>query len=52
MDNSLPNPQLDQRKHQVEARLRQDYAGFAHQDYLSIHVMAAYHRYYRRFEKT
>lgn len=52
VDNSLPCPQLDQRKRQVEARLRQDYAGFIRQDFLILPVMAAYHRYYRRFDKT
>lgn len=52
VENTLPSPQLDQRKRQTEARLRQDCAGFSRGDFLALPVMAAYERYYRRFDKT
>jgi DNA/RNA-binding domain of Phe-tRNA-synthetase-like protein len=43
---------LDARKRAVEAGLRTRYAGFGRQDLLALPVMAAYSKYYRRFEKT
>jgi DNA/RNA-binding domain of Phe-tRNA-synthetase-like protein len=52
VDNSRPSPALDEAKRQVEARLRERYRGFTRQDFLKLPVMAAYERYYRRFEKT
>ena len=36
----------------MEARLRERYAGFTRPDFLGLPVMAAYERYYRRFDKT
>lgn len=52
VDNALPSPQLDQSKREIEARLREAYAGFTRKDFLELPVMAAYERYYRRFDKT
>jgi DNA/RNA-binding domain of Phe-tRNA-synthetase-like protein len=52
IDNLLPSLQLNQRKREMEARLRVDYAGFNRKDFLALPVMAAYEKYYRRFDKT
>lgn len=52
LENRLPNPQLNQRKRETEARLRKDCAGFTRQDFLAHPVMAAYEKYYKRFNKT
>jgi DNA/RNA-binding domain of Phe-tRNA-synthetase-like protein len=46
------SPRLDERKREVEARLRERYKGFTRQDFLSLPVMSAYERYYKRFNKT
>jgi DNA/RNA-binding domain of Phe-tRNA-synthetase-like protein len=43
---------LEQRKRETEARLRERYRGFTRQDFLALPVMAAYERYYKRFNKT
>lgn len=43
---------LGERKRQIEARLREHYAGFTRADFLALPVMAAYDRYYTRFKKT
>jgi DNA/RNA-binding domain of Phe-tRNA-synthetase-like protein len=50
--NTLPSPALDQAKRETETRLRERYAGFTRPDFLGLPVMAAYERYYRRFDKT
>jgi DNA/RNA-binding domain of Phe-tRNA-synthetase-like protein len=52
VDNTRPSPELDARKRATEARLRERYAGFARADFVSLPVMAAYQRYYKRFTKT
>jgi DNA/RNA-binding domain of Phe-tRNA-synthetase-like protein len=52
VENSHPSPLLDDRKRETEARLRARYQGFTRQDFLSLPVMAAYERYYKRFDKT
>jgi DNA/RNA-binding domain of Phe-tRNA-synthetase-like protein len=52
VDNSRPFPGLDERKRKLEARLRERYKGFTRQDFLSLPVMSAYERYYKRFDKT
>jgi len=46
------SPALDERKRETEARLRARYGGFTRPDFLALPVMAAYQRYYKRFEKT
>jgi DNA/RNA-binding domain of Phe-tRNA-synthetase-like protein len=52
VDNSEPAPELDQEKRNVEARLREKYAGYSRDDFLALPVMGAYHRYYRKFGYT
>jgi len=52
VDNSQPAPALDQEKHAIEGRLREKYAEFSRDDFLSLPVMQAYHRYYRKFGYT
>jgi DNA/RNA-binding domain of Phe-tRNA-synthetase-like protein len=52
VDNSVPVPKLDQEKRAIEERLREKYADFSRSDFLKLPVMAAYHRYYRKFGYT
>ncbi|MGB7874829.1 MAG: phenylalanine--tRNA ligase beta subunit-related protein [Anaerolineales bacterium] len=52
VDNSGPAPALEQEKRAIEARLRDKYADFSREDFLALPVMAAYHRYYRKFGYT
>ena len=50
--NMSASPALDQQKREIEARLRERYVGFTRTDFLALPVMAAYDRYYHRFDKT
>jgi DNA/RNA-binding domain of Phe-tRNA-synthetase-like protein len=50
--NTHTSPQLDERKRETEARLRENYKGFTRQDFLSLPVMSAYDQYYKKFNKT
>ena len=52
VENAHPSLRLDERKREMEARLRERYRGFTRQDFVSLPVMAAYARYYKRFGKT
>jgi DNA/RNA-binding domain of Phe-tRNA-synthetase-like protein len=52
VENSHTASQLDLRKRETEARLREIYKGYSRQDFLSLPVMSAYARYYKQFEKT
>lgn len=52
VDNSNPSTRLEIEKRTVEASLRTRYAGYNRSDFLAVPVMAAYHRYYKRFDKT
>lgn len=52
VDQAVPAAALEEEKRATEARLRQLYAGFTRQDFLALPLMAAYDRYYRRFNKT
>ncbi len=52
VEYSLPVTALEQHKREVVDRLRQQYLGFTRQDFLDLPVMAAYDRYYKRFNKT
>jgi DNA/RNA-binding domain of Phe-tRNA-synthetase-like protein len=52
VENTLPSPRLNQHKRETEARLREAFAGFTRPGFLALPVMAAYERYYKRFEKT
>lgn len=52
VDNTRRPTALDGEKLVIEQHLRQRYAGCTRQDLLSQPVMAAYDRYYNRFDKT
>jgi DNA/RNA-binding domain of Phe-tRNA-synthetase-like protein len=52
VENLHSSPQLDERKRDTEALLRERYHGFARQDFLALPVLSAYDRYYKRFNKT
>jgi len=52
VENTHPSLQLDDRKRETEARLRERYKGFTRQDFVALPVMAAYEQYYKRFNKT
>jgi DNA/RNA-binding domain of Phe-tRNA-synthetase-like protein len=52
VDNFQPSPVLEAEKRRLEASLRQQYQGFTRRELLALPVMAAYHAYYRRFDKT
>jgi DNA/RNA-binding domain of Phe-tRNA-synthetase-like protein len=52
IDNTGSSARLNERKREIEARVRGRYKGFSRPDFLSLPVMAAYDRYYRRFNKT
>ncbi len=43
---------LDDRKREMEARLRERYKSLTRQDFSSLPVMSAYVQYYKRFNKT
>ena len=51
-NNHASSSTLDDRKREVESRLRAKYKDFSRQDFLSIPAMAAYQKYYKRFSKT
>jgi DNA/RNA-binding domain of Phe-tRNA-synthetase-like protein len=50
--NTHQSPQLEAEKRAVELRLRARYAGYSRSDFLALPVLAAYNRYYKRFDKT
>jgi DNA/RNA-binding domain of Phe-tRNA-synthetase-like protein len=52
VDNTRPSAKLDERKRETETRLRECYRDFARADFVSLPVMAAYQKYYKRFTKT
>jgi DNA/RNA-binding domain of Phe-tRNA-synthetase-like protein len=52
VENKAISPELNQCKREIVAQLRRDYAGFSRQDFLALPVMAAYDKYYKRFDKT
>jgi DNA/RNA-binding domain of Phe-tRNA-synthetase-like protein len=52
VENNLTSLKLDEQKRETEARLRERYKGFTRQDFLSLPVMSAYEKYYKRFNKT
>ena len=52
VDNTAAAPALDERKRQIEAAVREQYRGYIRADFLALPVMAAYDRYYTRFNKT
>jgi len=52
VDNAQSSPALDERKREIEARLRERYRRFTRQDFLALPVMVNYREYYKRFDKT
>jgi DNA/RNA-binding domain of Phe-tRNA-synthetase-like protein len=52
IDNTGSSDRLNSRKRDIEAHLQQRYRGFSRQEFLALPVLAAYDRYYRRFNKT
>jgi DNA/RNA-binding domain of Phe-tRNA-synthetase-like protein len=52
VENGSASEPLNQRKRQIEARLRERYQGFTRAQFLALPVMAEYDRYYTRFNKT
>ena len=52
LENSSASSRLSDRKREIEARLRERYKGFSRRDLLALPVLAAYDRYYSRFNKT
>ena len=51
-NNASASPALNARKRELETRLRERYRGFTRRDFLALPIMAAYDRYYARFNKT
>lgn len=52
LENAGASPRLNERKREIEARLRERFQGFSRRDFLSLPVLSAYDRYYTRFNKT
>lgn len=52
VDNSKRPTPLDQKKGEVEARLREKFAGFSRADLLELDILQAYRDYYKMFKKT
>lgn len=52
VDNTIASAELEARKREVEAHLREKYKNYTRQDFLSIPAMLAYVQYYKRFSKT
>jgi DNA/RNA-binding domain of Phe-tRNA-synthetase-like protein len=52
VDNTQNSPPLDSRKRKIELRLRERCRGFTRPNFLSLPVMGAYERYYKKFQKT
>jgi DNA/RNA-binding domain of Phe-tRNA-synthetase-like protein len=52
VDNARSSPDLERRKRETEALLRERYQGFTRADFLALPAMSAYQKYYRRFDKT
>ena len=52
LENAGASGGLNERKRELEARLRERYKGFSRREFLSLPVLAAYDRYYSRFNKT
>ena len=52
VDNTKRSTPLDARKREVEARLRERYAGFSRDDFLELETLKAYRDFYKRFGNT
>ena len=52
VENSSTSSLLNVKKQEIGTQLRERYQGFSRADFLALPVMAAYDRYYKRFNKT
>jgi DNA/RNA-binding domain of Phe-tRNA-synthetase-like protein len=52
LSNTGSSAKLNERKRALEASLRERYKGFGRKEFLALPVIAAYERYYKRFDKT
>lgn len=52
VDNSRRITPLEQRKREIESRLRHQFAGFSRADLMELEVLQAYRTYYKKFGKT
>jgi DNA/RNA-binding domain of Phe-tRNA-synthetase-like protein len=52
LENTGVSARLNERKREIESRLRESYLGFTRKDFLALPVMGDYDRYYSRFNKT
>ena len=52
IDNTQPSSPLNARKREVEATLRNKFAGFTRKDFIEIAPLNAYRTYYKKFNKT
>lgn len=52
VDNTKRTTPLDMRKREVEAQLRERYAGFSRDDFLGLETLRAYRDFYKRFGNT
>ena len=52
VDNTQKCPPLNDRKREIEARLREKYGAFTRPELVALPVMSAYKQYYSRFKKT
>jgi DNA/RNA-binding domain of Phe-tRNA-synthetase-like protein len=52
VENTGSSAALNERKREVEARLRERFKGLTRQDLLALPVLSAYDRYYAHFNKT
>ena len=52
VDNHKRPTPLDEKKREIEARLREKFAGFSRADLLELEILQAYRDYYKQFKKT
>ena len=52
MDNGMRETGLDEKKQDLETRLRSEYAEFSRPDFMQHPVLKAYRDYYKKFKKT
>lgn len=52
VNNTVLCPELDSKKRNTEAALREKFKGFSRADFKAVPVLAAYEAYYRSFEKS
>jgi DNA/RNA-binding domain of Phe-tRNA-synthetase-like protein len=52
VENNLSSSGLENQKRKTEAHLRERYQDFTRKEFLALPVMAAYEKYYKRFNKT